>query len=67
LVEVNYDLRFSEPKTDAGRSAVSLDPATVAALGAHRKCQAEERLAWKDGGADLGFTKEDSSPIHPER
>ena len=37
--------RITEAKTDAGRRSVALDPETVAALRAHRKAQAAERLA----------------------
>lgn len=42
---------------------------TVTALRAHRKRQAEERLAYADVhvGGDLVFAKEDGSPIHPDR
>lgn len=71
LVEVNYQLQFSEPKTKAGRRTLALDPATVTALRGHRKRQLEERLGWgplwKGTVADLVFVKEDGSPIHPER
>lgn len=68
LVEVNYELCFSEPKTARGRRVVDLDSATVAALDAHRKRQIEERLAhgpaWRDSG--LVFTRQDGSPSHPD-
>jgi len=71
LVEVNYKLQFSEPKTKAGKRTLVLDPATVLALRAHRRRQLEERVAWgplwTGADADLVFTKEDGSPIHPER
>jgi integrase len=71
LVEVNYKLMFSEPKTDAGKRRLALDPATVAGLKAHRARQATERLSWgalwTGADANLVFTKEDGSPIHPER
>jgi integrase len=55
--------------TKAKRSTrpVPLDPATVAALRAHRKRQAAERLAWGEGYADLGlvFCRENGAPLHP--
>ncbi len=71
LVVVNYEPTFSEPKTDAGRRTISIDPATVVALRSHRARQATERLAWgtgwKGGELDLVFTREDGSAVHPER
>jgi integrase len=69
LVVVSYRLELSEPKTEAGRRTVALDPQTVRSLQRHRARQLEERLAcgqgWKETG--LVFTREDGSPIHPER
>lgn len=69
LVNVAYKLEFSEPKTEKSRRSVALDPGTVDALRAHRKAQAEERLAlgpaWHDHG--LVFTREDGQPVHPDR
>jgi integrase len=69
LTVVNQKVRVSEPKTAKGRRTVALDPATVAALRAHRARQAEERLvlgpAWQEHG--LIFTWYDGGPIHPER
>jgi integrase len=57
------------PKSDAGRRVVELDPELVALLRAHRKAQAERRLAigsgWRDNG--LVFSEVDGSPIRPER
>jgi integrase len=41
LVATNYEIRKSEPKTEAGRRVVALDPATVASLRAHRSRQLE--------------------------
>jgi integrase len=68
LIEIEYRIEFSEPKTDRSRRTIRLDQATVAALRAHRKRQIEEKLilgpAWKDSG--LVFTREDGSPIHPQ-
>ncbi|MDX1658490.1 MAG: site-specific integrase, partial [Nitriliruptorales bacterium] len=56
-----------QPKTAAGRRMIALDPNTVEALRAHRRRQAEERLAagpaWADN--DLLFCWEDGTPIHP--
>lgn len=81
LVEVEptgdrpYGYAFTHPKTDAGRRTVALDKATVAALKAHRKRQAAERLmvgeGWRSGRhgaahADLVFTTPAGEPIHPK-
>lgn len=56
------------PKTADSAGAIELDEATVAALKAHRKRQAEERLRmgelWADSG--LVFTDEMGAPIHPD-
>lgn len=61
-------LHFGEPKTASGRRMIALDPATVAALRAHRAAQNRERLAWgpayRDG--DLMFSREDGSPLDPD-
>lgn len=69
LVVVGHEVQVSQPKTKRGRRSVALDAATVAALRAHRKRQAEQRLAWGPGwaGKDLVFTREDGEWLHPER
>ncbi len=65
-----YQVVTGSPKTDKGTRTVALDQATVAALQAHRVAQMDERrafgLAYQETG-DLVFTREDGSPIHPER
>jgi integrase len=57
----------STPKTEEGRRKIDLDPTTVAALRAHRKRQAEERLALGPAYDDRGlvFCREDGAPIWP--
>ncbi|MGQ0826745.1 MAG: tyrosine-type recombinase/integrase [Actinomycetota bacterium] len=70
LTVVDYHrVELSEPKTAKGRRSIALDPATTAALKQHRKQQHEERFAvgspWQDSG--LVFTRDDGSPIHPQR
>jgi integrase len=68
-VVVRYEVVVSEPKTAKGRRSLALDPATIAALRAHRTRQLAERLAvgprWQDSG--LVFTWPDGRPLHPER
>jgi integrase len=67
LIEGSGAPRLSTPKTDHGRRSVALDPATVAALRAHRKGQAAEQLAVGPGYEDNGlvFSREDGAPIWP--
>jgi integrase len=69
LVLVGNIPTLSEPKTAAGRRAVPLSRQGVAALRAHRRAQAAERLALgKDyDDQDLVFAREDGSPPHPDR
>ncbi len=64
-----YQTITVRPKTDKGARTVALDPATVAALRAHRVAQLEERLAAGStyDATDLVFTLPDGSAIHPER
>lgn len=57
------------PKSLASRRAVELDADLVDAFKAHRKVQAEQRLAIGSGWHDLGlvFTEVDGSAIPPNR
>jgi integrase len=54
-------------KSPAGERSIALDPATVAALKAHRAQQLQERLACGEGWQDRGlvFTREDGTPLRP--
>lgn len=58
---------FSNLKTDNARRSVALDTQTVAILRAHRKVQAEWRLAVGPGWWDIGlvFTTADGSALDP--
>jgi integrase len=62
-------LLFGEPKTAKGRRTVPLPAQTVAALRAHRKTQAADRLKvgpdYRD--QDLVFAEPDGSPVHPDK
>lgn len=68
LSSVGGKLSFSTPKTAKSRRSVSLDPATVATLRAHRKAQLTERLAWDLGYEDHGlvFCRENGTPVRPD-
>jgi integrase len=61
-------LTVRRAKTAAGRGRVELDPGTIAALRAHRKRQAAERLAFGAGWRDHGlvFTRPGGEPLNPD-
>jgi integrase len=69
LVSVNYKLLAGDAKTQKGVRVIDIDPATLAALRAHRHEQRQERLAWGPAYIDSGlvFTRENGAPIHPDR
>jgi integrase len=69
LVTVGYRISWSEPKTDAGRRTVALDPLTLDALRAHRRRQVDEQLratpgTYRDEG--LVFGAPSGEPLHPD-
>jgi integrase len=66
-VVVNYRVHESDTKTASGRRSIALDPATLAALGMHRRRQAGERaVAELVDVNDLVFTWPDGRPLHPD-
>ena len=67
LVQLGWDVVESAPKSDAGRRTIALDAGTAAALRAHRRTQAADRLAWGEAWQDSGkvFVREDGSALHP--
>lgn len=67
LVVVNGAPVVGTPKTATGRRSVALDPATVAALRAHRARQLEERLLVGPGYRDHGwvFAGPAGEHLHP--
>ncbi len=69
LTVVDSELVWASPKTARSRRNVSLDPATVATLRAHRRRQLEERVAAGDSweGSELVFCDELGGPLHPDR
>jgi integrase len=68
LGTVNYKLAFGLPKTAHSRRTISLDPATLAALTAHRATQRVDKTEIGEGyhDQDLVFAKIDGSPTHPD-
>lgn len=69
LITIGYELKFSSPKTKRSTRQIAIDPGTVAVLRSHRARQLEERMAWGPAYTESGlvFTREDGSPIHPDR
>jgi integrase len=67
LTKSDGELFESVPKSDAGHRMVALDAATVSVLKAHRRRQAEVRLALGATWTDTGrvFTQADGRWIHP--
>lgn len=69
VLAVRNVVSFSTPKTLRGRRAIALDGVTVTALRAHRVRQNAERLRagslWQAN--DLVFSREDGTPVHPDR
>lgn len=66
IIDVGGHATDSTPKTNAGRRAIRLSPACVAALKEHKKWQATRRLAaseWQD--TELIFTTGEGKPIQP--
>ncbi len=65
---VNYTVTIGTPKTSRGRRSIALDPATVAALQAHRERQMEETASLGAGYTDHGlvFAKVDGFPLNPD-
>jgi len=66
MVDGKPEIRLGT-KTPKSARRISLDPATVAALRAHKRRQLEERLAWGEAWQDHGlvFTREDGTPLRP--
>ncbi|MEP7081896.1 MAG: tyrosine-type recombinase/integrase [Chloroflexota bacterium] len=61
-------LTYAPPKTAKGRRNIGLDPATVAAVRAHRVAQVQERIAFGPGYVDGGlvFARPDGSALDPD-
>ena len=68
-VVVNYVVLDGTPKSKSSARTIGLDAGTVAALRAHRRRQAEERLGWGTAWNDTGlvFVQEDGHGYHPQR
>jgi len=69
LLNIDSTLVIEPTKTNRSRRSVALDPGTVDVLRAHRRRQAEERLAFgaqRNGSYNLVFCKPDGTLEHPD-
>ena len=67
-VAVNYQVHSPSTKTPSGRRSLALDPATLEALGEHRRPpdRGARRLSSSPDTNDLVFTWPDGRPLHPD-
>lgn len=65
--QAQVDDELDSTKSDDSDRLVPIDEATAAVLGAWRKAQLEERLAWGPAWTDAGrvFTREDGTALRP--
>ena len=68
VIAIGWNVHLGQPKTQAGRRPIALDPATVEVLRGHRRAMLA-RLATGAGhvGDQLAFSEPDGTPLHPER
>lgn len=69
LLNIDSNLVIEPTKSNRSRRAVALDPGTVEVLRAHKRRQAEERLAFGeqwDASYNLVFCKPNGEPEHPD-
>jgi integrase len=68
VIPVRGELMFTAPKTKKRARVLTLDSGTLAVLRAHRKQQAERKLALGPAWEETGqvFTREDGSLLHPD-
>ncbi|WP_246266465.1 site-specific integrase [Nonomuraea typhae] len=69
ITQLGWEPVQGKPKTEASDRTIALDADTVAALRAHRKRQAAERLAAGEAWTETGFvfTDEIGRPLHPQQ
>jgi integrase len=68
MLNVAYEKRLGDVKTDTGRRTIDLDPRTVAVLQAWRQVQlTEQELTGRPSTeADVVFAKPDGEAVHPD-
>lgn len=68
VIAIGWNVHFGQPKTQAGRRPIALDPATVEVLREHRRAMlARPTAAVGHLGDQLVFSGCDGAPLHPER
>ncbi len=63
VTAIGWQIHFGQPKTQAGKRPVALDPLTVRVLSEHRQRLAE---SGREVSAGLVFAGNDDGPVHPE-
>ncbi len=63
VTAIGWQIHFGQPKTQAGKRPIALDPLTVEVLRKHRDESARSSV----GGLGLVFSGDDGGPLHPER
>ena len=69
VIAIGWTVQFGQPKTQAGRRRVALDPSTVEVLCDHRRAMLARPAPAGAGsvGDQLVFCGPDGAPHHPER
>ena len=67
VIAIGWNVHFGQPKTQAGRRPIALDPATVEVLRKHRRAMHARPASAGTGGDQLVFCGPDGAPHHPER
>jgi len=67
VIAIGWNVHFGQPKTQAGRRPIALDPATVEVLREHQRGILARPASAGTGGDQLVFCEPDGAPCHPER
>ena len=68
VIAIGWTVHLGQPKTQAGRRPIALDPSTILVLREHQQAmQARPTTSAGRGGDQLVFREPDGSPLHPER
>ena len=69
VIAIGWNVQFGQPKTQAGRRPVALDPSTVQVLRDHQRAMLARPASAGAGnvGDQLVFCGPDGAPHHPER
>ena len=67
VIAIGWNVHIGQPKSQAGRRPIALDPATVEVLRKHRRSIPARPASTGAGGDQLVFCEPDGEPCHPER